>query len=178
MTKYLIGLLEIENQLIDIAQKMIIHATTAPKARGMNHLTYSIITKDDIANLSKQMLLIAKESSLSFFERDSISISKSPVILLIGSKIHPIGLNYCSYCGFESCEQKSRNDGTPCTHNSIDLGIAVGIAANVAMQNGVDNRIMFSAGKAALDLGYFDPDVQIAYAIPLSISSKNIFFDR
>jgi uncharacterized ferredoxin-like protein len=42
----------------------------------------------------------------------------------------------------------------------------------------VDNRVFFSAGRAALNLKTLGPEVRIAYGIPLSVDGKNIFFDR
>jgi len=37
---------------------------------------------------------------------------------------------------------------------------------------------MYTAGMAALELGYFSDEVRIAFGIPLSASGKNPFFDR
>jgi uncharacterized ferredoxin-like protein len=51
-------------------------------------------------------------------------------------------------------------------------------AVSVAMDHRVDNRIMYSAGKAAIEAGLFGPEVKIAYGIPLSATGKNPFFDR
>ena len=48
----------------------------------------------------------------------------------------------------------------------------------MAADRRVDTRIMYTAGCAALALGLLGADVKIAYAIPLSISGKNPFFDR
>jgi uncharacterized ferredoxin-like protein len=59
-----------------------------------------------------------------------------------------------------------------------DLGIAVGSAVSVAADHRIDNRVMFSVGRAALKLGLLPDDVVNCYGIPLSISSKSIFFDR
>ena len=59
-----------------------------------------------------------------------------------------------------------------------DLGIAVGSAAKTAQIHNVDNRIMYTAGSVALDLGFLGKECTVAYAIPLSASGKNIFFDR
>ena len=42
----------------------------------------------------------------------------------------------------------------------------------------VDTRIMFSVGMAAKALDILGHDVTQVYAIPISISSKNPFFDR
>ena len=41
----------------------------------------------------------------------------------------------------------------------------------------MDSRILFSAGKAAEEMGYVEEDV-IWQGIPISISGKNVFFDR
>ena len=59
-----------------------------------------------------------------------------------------------------------------------DLGIAIGSAVKTAQIHNVDNRIMYSGGAAALDLGLFGKECTVAYAIPLSATGKNIFFDR
>lgn len=40
----------------------------------------------------------------------------------------------------------------------------------------VDNRIMFSVGKAAAEMGYAENVLWLG--IPISISGKSIFFDR
>jgi uncharacterized ferredoxin-like protein len=37
---------------------------------------------------------------------------------------------------------------------------------------------MYSGGVAARDLGLFSKDCTVVYAIPLSATGKNIFFDR
>ncbi len=58
-----------------------------------------------------------------------------------------------------------------------DLGIAVGSAAKTAQIHNADNRILFTAGVAALSL-HLLPDCTCAYGIPLSVTGKNIFFDR
>jgi uncharacterized ferredoxin-like protein len=46
------------------------------------------------------------------------------------------------------------------------------------MDRRIDNRIMFTAGKAAVKMGMFPPKVAIVYGIPLSVSGKSVFFDR
>jgi len=53
---------------------------------------------------------------------------------------------------------------------------ALGSAVKTASILNIDNRIMFSIGVAAIKLGLIDSD--IAFGIPLSISGKNIYFDR
>jgi uncharacterized ferredoxin-like protein len=46
------------------------------------------------------------------------------------------------------------------------------------MDHRIDNRIMYSVGKAALDLGLLGKEAVVAYGIPLSATGKNPFFDR
>jgi len=48
----------------------------------------------------------------------------------------------------------------------------------VAMDHRIDNRVMYSAGKAAIEGGFLSEEVIVAYGIPLSVSGKNPFFDR
>jgi uncharacterized ferredoxin-like protein len=58
----------------------------------------------------------------------------------------------------------------------VNLGIAVGSAVKTASIHNVDNRIMYTIGVAAKRLGLLDADVILG--IPLSATSKNIYFDR
>ena len=68
--------------------------------------------------------------------------------------------------------------GGVCSFNAGDLGIAVGSAAAMAADFRIDNRIMYTAGKAAIELGLLGEGVEIAYGIPLAAKGKNPFFDR
>ncbi|MEM3904925.1 MAG: ferredoxin domain-containing protein, partial [Sulfolobales archaeon] len=54
--------------------------------------------------------------------------------------------------------------------------IAVGSAFKTASNMNVDNRIMFSVGVAAQELGLIDCDYVLG--IPLSTTAKNPYFDR
>ncbi|MDX9802289.1 MAG: ferredoxin domain-containing protein, partial [Spirochaetia bacterium] len=56
--------------------------------------------------------------------------------------------------------------------------IAIGSAVSAAMDSRIDNRVIYTAGQAVLRMGILEDDVKIAYAVPLSVSSKNPFFDR
>jgi uncharacterized ferredoxin-like protein len=42
----------------------------------------------------------------------------------------------------------------------------------------IDNRILYTAGMAALKLKCFHDSVKVCFGIPLSVTGKNIFFDR
>lgn len=42
----------------------------------------------------------------------------------------------------------------------------------------IDNRIMYTAGIAAKEMGLLGQDVRIILTIPLTVTGKNPFFDR
>ena len=96
--------------------------------------------------------------------------------MVIGTKKQTIGLSFCSFCGKANCAEAEKA-GVICAYNTGDLGIAVGSAVSVAMDHPVDNRVMYTIGKAALEMGLLGECV-VALGIPLSVSSKNPFFDR
>ena len=97
-------------------------------------------------------------------------------MLVIGVKNNPSGLN-CGFCGHPTCEEMVKHKAT-CAYNPIDLGIACSSAAGVASDFHADNRIMYSIGRACLDLKFFSQTVKQALGIPLSVTGKNPFFDR
>jgi uncharacterized ferredoxin-like protein len=90
--------------------------------------------------------------------------------------VKPMGVAPCGYCGFANCAECEKNKGI-CAVSTGDLGIAIGSAVSTAALHHVDNRIMFSIGKAALNLDLFEEDVKIAYGIPFSITSKSPFHE-
>jgi uncharacterized ferredoxin-like protein len=77
--------------------------------------------------------------------------------------------------GFNELEKPFR--GPNCIIKMADLGIALGSAAKTASMHNVDNRIMFTAGVAALSLGWMEGCL-VAYGLPLKASGKSIYFDR
>jgi uncharacterized ferredoxin-like protein len=164
--------------IIDIAKKMAIAARTAPKSRGRDTLEIMLATKNDIELIASHMDKISEEQNISFFSRDAENIRNCEVVLFIGSSINNLELSYCGYCGLENCTNKNNYAEVPCTFNSIDLGIAIGSAVSVAADNRIDNRVLFSAGKAVQELKLMCQTTKIIYGIGLSVSSKNIFYDR
>jgi uncharacterized ferredoxin-like protein len=165
--------------LMDIAKRMLIAARTAPKGRGVDNLTLAVVGKDEIEAIAAKMKKMVEDGEAAeFFIRDADNILQAEVIVLIGTDIKPLGLKYCGLCGYEDCDEKNKNPDAPCTFNTSDLGIAVGSAVSVAMDARVDNRIMFSVGKAVKDMGLLGDSAKIIYGIPLSSRGKNVFFDR
>ena len=160
--------------VMHIARQMMTSARTAPKGKGVDVIEIALITDDDIRRLSEEMIAIHEENGFKFFLRDADNILNAECILLIGTHEMALGLN-CGYCGFATCA--GRPDGVPCAINSVDVGIAIGSACATAADHRVDTRVMFSAGLAAQRLNILEGCRQV-FAIPVSASSKNPFFDR
>lgn len=166
-----------EKNLEEVAERMCLAARTAPKARGMDLLEIAVLKGDTIGKLSQKMKEIGERESHNTFLRDAENIKSASVIVLIGTKIKAIGLKYCAFCGWPNCAEAEKA-GAICAYNTGDLGIAIGSAVSVAMDHRVDNRIMYTVGKAAIELGLLGKEVKVAFGIPLSATGKNPFFDR
>lgn len=159
------------DEVLQIAQQMMVAARTAPKGKGVDIIEIAMVTESNIRILSDTMKQMYEENGLKFFLRDADNILDAECIILIGTREQPQGLD-CGHCGYETCA--SRKEGVPCAINSIDVGIAIGSACSVAADHRVDTRVMFSAGLAAQQLDWLDGCRQV-YAIPVSASSKTHF---
>ncbi|MDR1878113.1 MAG: DUF2148 domain-containing protein [Bacteroidales bacterium] len=158
-----------------IANYMMIAAQTAPKGRGMDNLLIKLVTEEEKTALIVKMKEIGEKANVAFFLRDAENLTFSQQIILIGTKTGSRGLD-CGLCSYAYCKDKPQL--SPCIFNTIDVGIALGSAVSSAMQFKTDNRIMYSAGKAAMELKILGENAVCIFAIPLSVSEKNIFFDR
>jgi uncharacterized ferredoxin-like protein len=164
--------------VMNAARSMCAAARTAPKTRGIDHIKACIITGEEKDALAAEMDRLSGILDYGFFVRDAICVRSSEAVVLIGTTFDTRKLQEgCAYCNFENCTDCTDKNGV-CVYDPMDLGIAVGSAVSVAADARIDNRIMFSAGKAALSLGYMDHDVKIAMAVPLSATGKSPFFDR
>jgi uncharacterized ferredoxin-like protein len=163
---------------IRVAELMCIAARTAPKACGIDHVVTAIVVEEsDKQQLADAMCEVAAEVNAPFFARDAENLLASDACVIIGVRLQRMQIPACNFCGFEGCAA-SETAGARCAFNIGDLGIALGSAASIAADHRVDCRIMYTIGRAALKLGLLGPEVKVAHAIPLSISGKNIFFDR
>ncbi|MCK4953458.1 ferredoxin [Candidatus Bathyarchaeota archaeon] len=140
--------------VLSAARLMVTAARTAPKAGGRDSITTAILIGDDKEKLADELEKMGKEKGPKFFIRDAQNVRDADAIVLIGVKI----------------EDESRQ-----IMKLIDLGIAIGSAVKTASILNIDNRIMFSAGRAAEKMGIIEGKIQ---GIPLSVKGKNIFFDR
>ncbi|WP_440060277.1 ferredoxin domain-containing protein [Thermogladius sp. 4427co] len=145
---------------------MAVSAKTAPKAKGIDNIVVALLTeRSELEKLADKMEELAPVYG-EFFKRDAESVRASKAVFLIGCKIVRLGLAQPKRWGLDA-------DVVNCI---INLGIAIGSAVKTAQILNVDNRVMFSVGVAAQELGILDAD--IVYGIPLSATGKNIYFDR
>jgi len=164
--------------ILHIAKKMALAARTAPKGRGRDTVEIMIADKSDINKIANHMEKIYNDQDIHFFGRDAANIRNCEAVLFIGTSIESLNLTYCGWCGFDNCASKNKHSDNPCTFNNIDLGIAVGSAVSIAADNRIDNRVLYSAGKAVRELNMMSENTKIILGIGLSATSKNIFFDR
>lgn len=141
-----------DETILNVAKLMVAAARTAPKARGEDKIKAAIVIGDEKDKLANMMEKIGRI-------RDSKNIKQSGVVVLLGVDF---GKPKEEWINFEA--------------KLLDLGIALGSAVKVASELNVDNRIMYSIGRAAMKIGLMKTDE--IQGIPLSIKGKNIFFDR
>lgn len=128
---------------------------------------------------------------------DAKTVADSQGLILIAVKgKKTFGAN-CGCCGFKSCKDfqihisRDRNSsvlGPFCIFKIWDLGIAIASGAKTASMLNVDNRIMYRIGTAVEKLRIFRGSaskkggisnrISPILGLPLSISGKNIYFDR
>jgi len=159
-----------------VANLMLAAARTAPKTRGEDNIVTAVVGAGKLKKLIDKMKELGQKNNRPSFIRDANNLEKTSLIVLIGTKIKTLGLN-CRFCGFETCAEATKNNSR-CAYNALDLGIAASSAVEVAAKFHIDNRIMYSAGKTAIELGLLGPDIPMALGIPLSATGKNIYFDR
>jgi uncharacterized ferredoxin-like protein len=168
-----------EKAIINTASRMCAAARTAPKAKGVDNiitLTLMGAEKDTLADKMDEISSREFKGEPNIFPRDAKNLRAAQAVVLIGIKRAFVGLQFCSLCGFKSCDECKKAGGR-CAFNTIDLGIALGSAVSIAADDRTDNRIMYSIGKAAEEMNYAD-DTVLWHGIPINLSGKNIFFDR
>jgi uncharacterized ferredoxin-like protein len=162
---------------LSVAHQMVTAARTAPKGCGVDKIVAMVLDGDDKKALSDEMRKLAELPGLDFCIRDANNVDDSHCVVLIGVQNIPLGLDSCGMCGFGDCVNSVKS-GSLCAFNTTDMGIAIGSAVSIAADHRIDNRVMFSIGKAALALGLLGIDVTICFGIPLSTHTKSNFFDR
>ena len=76
-------------QVLQIAQKMMIAARTAPKAKGVDIIEVAMVTESNLRILSDTMKQMYEENGFKFFLRDADNILEAECVVLIGTREHP-----------------------------------------------------------------------------------------
>lgn len=156
----------LKESVLEVAKMMALSARTAPKARGIDNIEVKILnTREELELLASKMEELSKEFG-DFFLRDAQNVRNSIAVVLIGGKIVDLGLKNPKNWGLDA--------STVCS--LVNLGIAIGSAVKTSSLHNVDNRVMFTVGIAAQELGLIKADY--VFGIPLSATPKNIYFDR
>jgi uncharacterized ferredoxin-like protein len=164
-------------QVLEIGKQMMLAARTAPKGKGVDNLEMVLVGGEDLNVLADYMDASVERHGRKFFIRDAQNIRVAQAVVVLGTRLSNMGLN-CGYCGFPTCAEKDRQGDLPCAFPLNDLGLAIGSACSMAADCRLDSRVMFSAGVCAMELGWLGSECKVAYAIPLSATGKNPFFDR
>lgn len=173
-----------------VAELMALSARTAPKGRGQDTIVIRVVAGKELEELAGELRRLGEAGGIRIFLRDAGNLEKSDACVLLGSKASEIvGLD-CGGCGFATCQEMLEAQrqfqakkpekpfhGPNCVIKMADLGIALGSAAKTASLHNVDNRVMFTAGVAALSLNWLE-GCRVAYGLPLKASGKSIYFDR
>jgi uncharacterized ferredoxin-like protein len=106
---------------------MMTAARTAPKGHGTDNLIIAVAERDVIETIAAKMKdMVQTGEAAAFFDRDANNILQSEIMVLLATKIKPLGLKNCGLCGFIDCREKEEHPEHPCAFNTGDLGIAVG----------------------------------------------------
>jgi uncharacterized ferredoxin-like protein len=186
------------NALRNVANLCAVAAMTAPKSGGQLFLkgatpfieTVIVEDKPTLKRLADWLRERGQKHKEPIWFRDADTAEKLDLVLFIGlAEWYPPQYD-CGACGYGTCAEflQARPgykaeasadwefDGPICQIRCIDLGIAVGSAAKTASLNNIDTRCQTRIAAAARHLKIIKSDV--AVALSMSVSHKNIFFDK
>lgn len=165
--------------VLQTAARMCASARTAPKGHGKDTLHTLVLTDEDKDKLADAMEQVdwreMGDKMATWYGRDAANIRASQAVVLIGAEKKQRGVPHCGFCGFTDCKG-CKEAQAHCGFAYVDLGIAVSSAVSAAPQDHIDCRIMYSIGKTAEEMEYIPNCIWLG--IPLSVSGKNIYFDR
>jgi uncharacterized ferredoxin-like protein len=189
----------IRGGLRHVAELCAMAATTAPKSGGQLFLKGArpfleirlIEDRGTLNRISDWMRERGSKRGDPIWSRDAETAAKTDQILFIGLANWYPPVYDCGACGFATCAEFMNSSPTQrtnpgaddwefagpiCQIRCVDLGVAVGSAAKEASSHGVDTRCQTRTAAAARHLGIISADLAVGLA--MSVSHKNIFFDR
>ena len=184
--------------LRNVAKLCAVAAMTAPKSGGQLFLkgskpfieTVSVEDRETLHLLAEWLRARGTKLKQPIWFRDAETAEKLDLVLFIGLASWYPPVYDCGACGYATCDEFLRAapayraedsdewefPGPICQLRCVDLGIAVGSAAKVASMNNVDSRCQTRIAAAARHLGFIQSD--LAVALSMSVTHKNIFFDK
>jgi uncharacterized ferredoxin-like protein len=187
-----------QDALRTVAKLCAVAAMTAPKSGGQLFLkgarpfieTVIVEDKDTLTQLASWMREQGAIHQEPIWFRDADTAEKLDLVLFVGlAKWYPPVYD-CGACGYGTCAEflvaakqhhtaESENwqfAGPICQLRAVDLGIAVGSAAKTAAMHNIDCRCQTRIAAAARHLHVIEAD--LAVALSMSVTHKNIFFDK
>jgi len=79
--------------LLAAADQICLAARSAPKGKGRDLLTTAVLTGEEKQRVADQMRLIAEREGGSNFARDAANLGTAPVVILLGTRLAPLGLS-------------------------------------------------------------------------------------
>src|SRR5512138_2324838 len=181
-----------------VAELCAVAAMTAPKSggqlfsKGAKPFIETVIVEDreTLSRLAAWLRERGTKLKSPIWLRDAETTEKIDLVLFIGLVNWYPPVYDCGACGYATCAEFLRArehhkaagkedwefPGPICQLRAIDLGVAVGSAAKTASLNNVDARCQTRIAAAARHLGVIEAD--LAVALSMSVSHKNIFFDK
>jgi uncharacterized ferredoxin-like protein len=181
-----------------VAKLCAVAAMTAPKSggqlflKGATPFIETVIVEDRVTlkRLADWLRAQGGKHKEAIWFRDADIAEKLDLVLFIGLVGWYPPQYDCGACGYGTCAEflqarpqysdASSNEwqfnGPVCQLRALDLGIAVGSAAKAASLNNVDTRCQTRIAAAARHLKVIEAD--LAVALSMSVSHKNIFFDK
>ena len=163
--------------VFEVAKLMAAAARTAPKAKGVDNILTLVLDGAEKSAVADEMRRVSEQENLIFLKRDASNVDDSDYVVAIAVKDNPAGLTFCRTCGFDNCAEAVKA-GVPCAFNISDLGTAACSACAVASHHWIDNRLMYTIGRAVKNLNLFGTEIRMCYGIPVSAKGKSIYYDR
>ena len=73
-------------QALDIAEKMMVAARTAPKGKGVDVIECAVADGEDKQRIADEMRVVSEEAGYKFFLRDALNIEAAEYVVLIGTR--------------------------------------------------------------------------------------------
>ncbi len=169
---------DIKEESLKVVSTMIMNRMlTAPKAKGEDDVRILLVDGNDKKALADEMRHLGEERNRPGLIRDAANVDKSGCVIVLGAKKITMNLD-CGMCGLPTCVEAIKK-GVNCVFPLADLGIALGSGLSLGQELGIDSRVMYTIGLAALSLKIFDDmNIRMSLGIPLSVTTKNVCFDR